>query len=214
MRASQRGSWIRSEAQRVVPTFQSPTNLVCEMTRDDQLILVNGNDEEVGAGDKLKIHRDGLLHRAFSIFIINSREELLLQRRALDKYHSPGLWSNTCCGHPRRGERVMVAARRRLNAEMGLDCQLTEVGHFIYRQNVTGGLIEHEFDHLLIGRSELDPTLNLDEAIDWKRTNFDVLKKEITNRPGDFTCWLRIIIDTQFHNFLVALEQARKLGRA
>jgi isopentenyl-diphosphate delta-isomerase len=183
------------------------------MTWDDQLILVNENDEKVGVGEKLEVHREGLLHRAFSIFIINSREELLLQRRALDKYHSPGLWSNTCCGHPRTGEQIMVAARRRLKAEMGLDCQLIEVGNFVYRQNVSGGLIEHEFDHILMGHSDLDPMLNLEEAMDWKRANLDGLKREVSSRPEDFTCWLRIIIDTQFHNFLIAPEQAKNLGR-
>ena len=179
---------------------------------DDRLILVNENDEVVGFDEKLKIHREGLLHRAFSIFILNSQRELLMQRRALTKYHSPGLWSNTCCGHPRPGEQVLVAARRRLKAEMGLDCQLIEVGNLIYRQNVSGGLIEHEFDHILMGQSDLDPKLNLEEAIEWKRTSFDRLRREVSSSPVDFTCWLRIII-TQFHTFLTTPEQAKKLGR-
>jgi len=98
---------------------------------EERLILVNENDEVVGFDEKLRIHMEGLLHRAFSIFILNSNGELLMQRRALTKYHSPGLWSNTCCGHPRPGEQVLVAARRRLKAEMGLDCQLLEVGNLI-----------------------------------------------------------------------------------
>ena len=178
---------------------------------EDRLILVNENDEVVGFDEKLKIHREGLLHRAFSIFILNLKGELLMQRRALNKYHSPGLWSNTCCGHPRPGEQLLVAARRRLKAEMGLDCQLIEVGSLIYRQNVSGGLIEHEFDHVLMGQSNVDPTLNLEEAIGWKRTSFDMLKREVSSRPMDFTCWFRIII-TQFHDFLVTPEQAKKLG--
>jgi isopentenyl-diphosphate delta-isomerase len=177
---------------------------------------VNENDEVVGVGEKLKIHRKGLLHRAFSIFILNSSGELLLQRRALNKYHSPGLWSNTCCGHPRPGEPLIVAAQRRLKAEMGLDCQLTQVGSFVYRQDVSGGLIEHEFDHILIGHSDLDPTLNLEEAIGWKRANFEMLRREVTNRSGDFTCWLRLIIDTQLHDFshqsLIATEAGKSLG--
>src|ERR1041384_906891 len=100
---------------------------------EDQLILVNEKDEMVGVGTKLKIHREGLLHRAFSIFIFNSHGKLLLQRRALGKYHSPGLWSNTCCGHPRPDEHVLVASRRRLKAEMGLDCKLEAFGSLIYR---------------------------------------------------------------------------------
>jgi isopentenyl-diphosphate delta-isomerase len=171
------------------------------MAMEDRLILVNENNEVVGFDEKLKIHREGLLHRAFSIFILNSKGELLMQRRALTKYHSPGLWSNTCCGHPRPGEQIMVAACCRLKAEMGLDCQLIEVGNLIYRLNVSGGLIEHEFDHVLMGQSNVDPTLNLEEAIGWKRTSFDMLKREVSSRPADFTCWLRIII-TQFHDFL------------
>jgi isopentenyl-diphosphate delta-isomerase len=170
----------------------------------DQLILVNEKDEMVGVGDKLKIHRDGLLHRAFSIFIFNSQGELLLQRRALGKYHSSGLWSNTCCGHPRPGEQVLVAAQRRLKVEMGLDCQLDAFGSLIYRADVGGGLVEHEFDHLLTGHSELDPTLNPEEAIEWKRVPFGMLGNEVHDRPERFTRWLRIIIDTRLHKFPVA----------
>ena len=179
---------------------------------EDRLILVNENDEVVGFDEKLKVHREGLLHRAFSIFILNSQGELLMQRRALNKYHSPGLWSNTCCGHPRAGEQVLIAARRRLKDEMGLDVQLIEIGNLVYRQNVSGGLIEHELDHILMGQSDLDPTLNLEEAIDWKRTSFDKMKREVASRPVDFTCWLRLII-TQFHNLLITSDQAKKLGR-
>lgn len=165
------------------------------------MILVNEKDEAVGVGEKFQTHRDGLLHRAFSIFILNSRGELLLQRRALGKYHSPGLWSNTCCGHPRPGEQIRGAARRRLKAEMGLDCRLTEFGRCIYRAGVGDGLFEYEFDHLLIGHSDLDPALNREEAIGWKRTDFATLVKELSERPEDFTCWLRIIIETQLHKF-------------
>jgi isopentenyl-diphosphate delta-isomerase len=174
---------------------------------EDQLILVNEKDELVGSGEKLKVHQIGLLHRAFSIFIFNSDGELLLQRRALSKYHSPGLWSNTCCGHPHPSEEVMVAARRRLKAEMGLDCRFEEVGSFIYRADVGGGLVENEFDHLLIGYSDLDPTLNPEEAIAWKWSNFATLEREVTDRPDDFTCWLRVVIDTQLHKFAVVLRR-------
>ncbi|HWN11995.1 MAG TPA: isopentenyl-diphosphate Delta-isomerase [Pyrinomonadaceae bacterium] len=169
-----------------------------------QLILVNETDEMVGVGEKIKVHQDGLLHRAFSIFIFNSHGELLLQRRALSKYHSPGLWSNTCCGHPRPHEQVMVAAQRRLKAEMGLDCRLETFGSFIYRADVGDGLVEHEFDHLLIGHSDLDPTLNLEEAMAWKRANFATLGRELGKRPDDFTHWLRVIMDTQLHKFPIA----------
>jgi isopentenyl-diphosphate delta-isomerase len=166
-----------------------------------QLILVNEKDVAAGVGDKLKVHRDGLLHRAFSIFIFNSRGELLLQRRAYGKYHSPGLWSNTCCGHPRPGEQLIVEARRRLKVEMGLDCQLEEFDSFIYRADVGDGLIEHEFDHLLIGHSEAEPVLNPEEAVEWRRVPLAALVSEVRECPEDFTCWLRIITDTRLHKF-------------
>jgi isopentenyl-diphosphate Delta-isomerase len=171
---------------------------------EDQLILVNEKDEMVGVSEKLKIHQDGLLHRAFSIFILNSRGELLLQRRALGKYHSSGLWSNTCCGHPRLGEQVTIAAQRRLQAEMGLDCQLKVVGSFIYRANVGDGLVEHEFDHLLIGWSDFEPVLNLEEAVGWKWVHFATLDRELSHHPQDFTCWFRIIMGTQLYRFPIA----------
>lgn len=171
---------------------------------EDQLILVNEKDEMVGVGDKLKSHRDGLLHRAFSIFIFNTYGELLLQRRAPGKYHSPGLWSNTCCGHPRPDEQLLVAAQQRLKVEMDLDCQLDAFGSLIYRADVGEGLVEHEFDHLLIGHSELDPTLNLEEAIEWRRVPFTMLGKEVRDHPEHFTCWLKIIIDTRLHKFPIS----------
>ena len=168
---------------------------------EDQLILVNEADEVMGVGEKLKSHRDGLLHRAFSILILNSRGELLLQRRALSKYHSPGLWSNTCCGHPRPGEEVADAAQRRLRAEMGLDCRLEVVGSFIYRADVGDGLIEYEFDHLLVGHTDLEPTLNLEEALDSRWVSLAMLTKELSHHPQDFTRWFKIIVDTQIHKF-------------
>jgi isopentenyl-diphosphate Delta-isomerase len=168
---------------------------------EDQLILVNEKDEMVGIGAKLKIHREGLLHRAFSIFIFNSRGELLLQRRAFSKYHSPGLWSNTCCGHPRPGEQTLVAAQRRLKYEMGLDCPLEEVGSFLYRADVGDGLIEHEFDYLLIGHSEADPILNREEAIDSRLASLAALGTEMDTCPKQFTCWLKMIVGSRLVDF-------------
>ena len=168
---------------------------------EDQLILVNEKDEMVGIGAKLSIHREGLLHRAFSIFILNSHGELLLQRRAFSKYHSAGLWSNTCCGHPRPGERILDAAQRRLKYEMGLDCSLEEAATFIYRVNVGNGLIEHEFDYVLVGHSEADPILNLEEAIDYRIIGFAELAREVNCFPENFTCWLRIIVDARLVHF-------------
>src|SRR5258708_31569553 len=153
----------------------------------EQLILVNENDEVVGFSEKLRVHQEGLLHRAFSIFIFNSRGELLLQQRALSKYHSAGLWSNTCCEHPLRGEEVVVAAQRRLNVEMGLDCQLDACGNLVYRAAVGNGLVEHEFDHLFVGQSELEPRLNLDEAIAWRWLEFATIRSEVRDHPECFT---------------------------
>ena len=170
----------------------------------DQLVLVNENDEMVGVGEKLLVHRKGLLHRAFSIFVLNSHGELLLQRRALTKYHSAGLWSNTCCGHPRPGEQIKIAAKQRLKTEMGLDCQLKEIGSFIYCADVGANLIEYELDHLLIGYSELDPILNLHEAIDWKRSSFKALTEELSQHPDTFTFWLKVILNTQLHKFPIS----------
>lgn len=167
----------------------------------DQVVLVNEIDEMVGAGEKLLVHRQGLLHRAFSIFVLNSRGEVLLQRRALTKYHSAGLWSNTCCGHPRPGEQIIIGAQQRLKAEMGLDCPLQEIGSFIYCAEVGAGLIEYELDHLLIGYSDVDPILNLSEAMDWKRSSFEKLTRELSKHPSMFTFWLKVILDTQLSKF-------------
>jgi isopentenyl-diphosphate delta-isomerase len=164
---------------------------------DGQLILVNENDEIVGFGEKLKVHREGTLHRAFSVFVFNTSGEVLLQRRALGKYHSPGLWSNSCCGHPHVGQDIVPAARQRLEDEMGLSCPLEEVGSFIYQVDVGDGLIEHEFDHLLIGHCDLDPIINLTEADAWRRIDQARLRMEIESCPDKFTRWLRIIVENQ-----------------
>jgi isopentenyl-diphosphate Delta-isomerase len=168
---------------------------------EDQLILVDEKDRRVGVGEKLWSHQNGVLHRAFSTFIFNSQGELLLQRRALGKYHSAGLWSNTCCGHPRPGEWIVASAQRRLKWELNLDCRLRTMGSFIYKANVGEDLIEHEVDHLLIGYSNLEPTLNPQEAIDWRRVQLQVLASEVSNRPQDFTRWLQLIMETQLHQF-------------
>ena len=165
---------------------------------EDQLILVNERDEMVGIGEKLATHRLGFLHRAFSILIFNSQGKLLLQRRALSKYHSPGLWSNTCCGHPRPSEHLMFAAQRRLKIEIDLDCSLERIGSFVYRADVGDGLIEHELDHVFIGHSDLEPTLNPDEAIGWKWLDLATLDNQLSNHPEDFTCWLKLIKNFAF----------------
>lgn len=127
------------------------------MTRMEELVLVDEYDRATGTAEKMQVHRDGLLHRAFSIFIFDLKGRLLLQKRALGKYHSQGLWTNTCCGHPRPGEPTLAAARRRLLEEMGIDCPvLMEVEAFVYRTQVSNGLIENEYDHIYVGLSRVD----------------------------------------------------------
>src|SRR5690349_17076045 len=130
---------------------------------EEYLILVDEQDHEIGTEEKLKTHRDAKLHRAFSIFIFNKKGQLLLQRRALSKYHSGGLWTNTCCGHPRPGENIDKAAHRRLQEEMGFDCNMKDVFRFTYKAPLDHGLTEHEVDHVFIGTCDAQPKLNHDE---------------------------------------------------
>ena len=158
------------------------------------MILVNEKDKEIGREEKLKAHKLGLLHRCFSILVFNSKGELLLQKRAVGKYHSGGLWSNTCCGHPRPGEDVIAAAERRLKEEMGFECELKEVMSFSYKTELDHGLIENEFDHVLIGKYDKDPVLNPEEAEDWRFVSLEKLEKVIEENPARFTVWLKIIL--------------------
>lgn len=157
----------------------------------EELILVDENDEQIGTGEKLQVHREGRLHRAFSIFVFDSMGRVLLQKRAESKYHSGGLWSNTCCGHPRPGETIEEAARRRLREEMNFDCELRLHSSFIYRAELDNDLIEWEFDHILIGTYDDDPAPNRLEADDWRWIGMNELKAEAAKRPESFTYWLK-----------------------
>lgn len=163
---------------------------------NDSVILIDPLDRMIGSADKLEVHRRGALHRAFSILIFNSQGKLLLQRRAMTKYHSRGLWSNTCCGHPRPGETTEAAARRRLSEEMGLDCKLREIFSFTYEADLEDGLIEHELVHVFCGNSDEDPTLNPSEADEWKWVNLSTLVTDMKKRPNQFTSWFRICVDS------------------
>lgn len=156
------------------------------------MILVDRNDREIGTADKLRAHADGLLHRAFSVFVFSSRGELLLQQRQPDKYHSGGLWSNTCCSHPRPGEAVLAAAERRLEEEMGLQCALEAAFRFTYRAQL-GDLWEHEVDHVLLGQSDQTPVPNPQEVSDWCWIAADVLVDDVERRPERYTYWFRQI---------------------
>jgi isopentenyl-diphosphate Delta-isomerase len=161
------------------------------MTREF-VILVDRNDKELGLMEKMEAHEKGVLHRAFSVFVFNQNKELMLQQRAFTKYHSPGLWTNTCCSHPRKGETVHDAAHRRLLEEMGFDCAISKMFHFTYKANVGQGLTEHEYDHVFVGVSDTEPVINADEVNAWKYMAVSELKREIQQHPDQYTVWFRI----------------------
>ncbi len=161
---------------------------------NEQLILVNENDEVIGVQDKLSVHELGLLHRAFSLFIFNSEGKLLLQQRADFKYHSPGLWTNTCCSHPRPGELTIDACKRRLNEEMGMACEPEFSFSFIYRHEFSNGLIEHEYDHVFTGITDKLPEINPDEVKNWKYMSLPELESNISINPDHYTPWLKICL--------------------
>lgn len=160
---------------------------------EDQVILVNEYDEQIGTMGKLDAHIKAKLHRAFSIFVFNSKNEWMIQQRALGKYHSGGLWTNTVCSHPRHGEPVAAAAHRRLREEMGFDCDLQQTFTFHYQAEVGNGLVEHEFDHVLFGHYEGEPDINQDEVISWKWISPDTIRKAIRTDPGNFSEWFKLV---------------------
>ncbi len=162
---------------------------------NESVILVDEHDRETGIMPKLEAHEKGMLHRAFSVFIFNSRGEMLLQQRALGKYHSGGLWTNSCCSHPRHGESVIDAANRRLMEEMGMKCELTEKFSFVYKAAMEHGLTEYEYDHVLIGVTDVIPTVNLSEVSDYKYVTKEGLKYDIAVLPEDYTEWFKICIN-------------------
>lgn len=161
----------------------------------ENVILVDDADNVLGEMEKMEAHRRGVLHRAFSVFVLDSKNRLLLQCRALDKYHSPGLWTNTCCSHPRSGESTAQAAHRRMVEEMGFDCPLDEVFTFIYRASFDNGLKEHELDHVFIGFSAEIPNPNPEEVHEYKWMPLTEIAKDIRNNPEMYTVWFRIAFD-------------------
>ena len=160
----------------------------------ENVVLVDRNNKPVGLMEKIEAHKKGLLHRAFSIFVFNSKGELLIQQRATSKYHSQGLWSNTCCSHPHENENIETGAHRRLKEEMGFDCELKEVFSFVYKAEVDNGFIEYEFDHVFIGKYDGEPKINPGEIAKWKFVNPEILKEEIKNYSEKFTEWFKIAI--------------------
>jgi len=159
----------------------------------NEVILVNENDQQVGVLEKLEAHQKGLLHRAFSIFIFNDQNQLLLQQRALDKYHSGGLWTNTCCSHPAPDESLEDACHRRLQEEMGFDTALEFVTSFIYKAELDQQLIEHEFDHVYLGKFSGAPAINKTEVASWKFVDLADVDNDLLQNPEDYTVWFRII---------------------
>lgn len=160
---------------------------------EEQVILVNENDEKIGLMPKMEAHEKALLHRAFSVFIFNENHELMLQQRAKDKYHSPGLWTNTCCSHQRDGESSIAAGKRRLQEEMGFVTDLKETTSFIYKAPFDNGLTEHEYDHILVGNYNDAPIPNPNEVSDWKWMSLEAVKNDIENNPESYTAWFKII---------------------
>lgn len=161
----------------------------------EKVILVDEQDREIGTMEKMEAHRNPRLHRAISVFIVNSKGEWLLQQRALGKYHSNGLWSNTCCSHPRPGETSHEAAIRRLHEEMGMQADLKELFHFIYREELDNNLSEFELDHVFVGISESIPNINPNEVLSWKYISFPELKKNVEKNPENYTVWFKKIMD-------------------
>ncbi|MFP4471866.1 MAG: isopentenyl-diphosphate Delta-isomerase, partial [Bacteroidales bacterium] len=160
--------------------------------------LVDKEDRPLGEMEKMEAHQKALLHRAFSIFVFNDKNELLLQQRAAEKYHSPGLWTNTCCSHPRPGEDLLFAGHRRLVEEMGFDCELNKIFDFIYIAELDHGLTEHEFDHVLFGRYNNNPVINPDEVATFKWMDMQDIADDMKAAPEKYTVWFRIAFDRVF----------------
>jgi isopentenyl-diphosphate delta-isomerase len=167
--------------------------------KEEEVILVNELDEPIGLMPKLEAHQKAVLHRAFSVFVLNDQNEILLQQRAHHKYHSPLLWTNTCCSHQRSGETNIEAGSRRLFEEMGFKTDLKELFHFIYKAPFDNGLTEHELDHVMIGYYHEDPIVNPEEVEDWKWMKIEDIKTDMESNPAIYTVWFKIIFDEFYH---------------
>lgn len=171
---------------------------------EEKLILVDADGKAIGEMEKMEVHRKGLLHRAFSVFLFNRRGEMLLQQRAAGKYHSGGLWSNACCSHPAPGEATAAAARRRLREELGVETPLRELFHFTYRADFDSGLVEHEFDHVFVGEYEGKISPNPEEVaqVAWK--SIEEIRRLLAENPQHFTAWFVLAFPR--------IEEARRSG--
>ncbi len=175
------------------------------MKEEESVILVDENDEQVGTMPKMEAHEKALLHRAFSVFIMNDNGETLLQQRASNKYHSPLLWTNTCCSHQREGESNIEAGKRRLKEEMGFETELRELFSFIYKAPFDNGLTEHELDHVMLGYYNEPPSINKEEVADWKWMLPQDIKKDMAENPANYTAWFKIIFD-KFYDHITQYE--------
>jgi isopentenyl-diphosphate delta-isomerase len=183
----------------VIEPFTNAQHLVAD-TPEERVVLVNAHDEAIGIEDKTRAHLLGALHRAFSVFVVNSAGQLMMQKRAATKYHSRNLWSNTCCGHPRPEETITHASQRRLREEMGFELNLKEVFSFVYRANLEDGLIENEYDHVLVGFFEGIPKPDPAEISEWRWV--DLVEVSLKKNPENYTYWFRI----SFERFLAVLQ--------
>lgn len=171
---------------------------------EEHVILVDENDRQIGLMPKMEAHEKAVLHRAFSVFIFNDKNELMLQQRALGKYHSPGLWTNTCCSHQRDGESNIDAGKRRLQEEMGFVSDLEETTSFIYKTPFDNGLTEYEYDHILIGNYNGLPTINEFEVASWKWMALEDIKVDMALHPEKYTTWFKIIFDKFYEHINVS----------
>ena len=165
----------------------------------EHVILVDEQDNPIGLMEKIEAHEKALLHRAFSVFVFNEKNELMLQQRAAEKYHSPLLWTNTCCSHQREGESNIEAGKRRLQEEMGFSCELEELFSFIYKAPFDNGLTEHELDHVMIGRFNDEPIINPEEVASYKWMSLEEVKNDIENHPEKYTAWFKIIFKESYN---------------
>lgn len=169
-------------------------NILLELAVEERVVLVDAYDAEIGTTEKLAAHRSGKLHRAFSIMLFNSAGETLLQRRALGKYHSGGLWSNSCCGHPRPGENTIGAAERRLWEEMRMSCSLRPYNSFVYHADLGAELREHEYDHLFVGNTDAEPRPDVAEVMQWTWMGVRELTWDVASNPARYTAWLPLVL--------------------
>ena len=159
------------------------------------VVLVDANDNDIGTMEKMEAHEKAVMHRAFSIFIFNTKGEMLIHQRAFSKYHTPGLWTNACCSHPRLGETLQQATSRRLREEMGMEADIQKIFDFVYKADVGQGLIEHEFDHVFVGTTDVLPNINREEVETYSYIKMDDLRNDINLHPEKYTVWFKIAFD-------------------